>query len=107
MERITMMQRSSRLRTVVVVLMLLASAGCSKLPVGTYVSQKNVNESLVLRSDRRYVLNEAGGTFDGKYRIEGHTITIETPEGRDLSQITIDGATLTDKDGDKWVRWSR
>jgi hypothetical protein len=90
--------------------MLLISVGCNKSPVspvGTYVSQKNVNYYLVLRSDRMFFLNEAGGTFDGKYRIEGHTITIKTPTGQDLSRITIDGDTLTDKEGDKWDRKSR
>jgi hypothetical protein len=87
--------------------MLLMSVGCSKLPVGTYVNQKNVNYYVVLRSDGTLFMNEPGGTFDGKYRIEGHTITIETPTGQDLSRARIDGDTLTDKDGDKWVRKSR
>jgi hypothetical protein len=77
-----------------------------KSPVGTYISQKNVNYHLELRSDGTFSLNEVGGTFGGKYRIEGHTITItiKTQTGQDLARATIDGDTLTDKEGDKWVR---
>ena len=100
------MQMSPRLLSMATVLALLMFAGCSKSPVGTYINQKNATYYLELRSDRTFFLNDFAGKFNGKYRIEGHTITIEVA-GQDVSRVTLDGSTLTDKDGDKWVRKSR
>ena len=84
------------------VVVLLLFVGCSKSPVGTYVSQKNPDYYLELRKDGTFFLKEKM-TVAGKYRVDGQTITLETSIGF-ASQGTIDGDTMTDKDGDKWTR---
>jgi len=88
-------------------LVLLLPAGCSRSPVGKYASEKNPNDFVELRSDGTFFAKEThmgkASQKTGKYRVEGKTITLELGTG-DAARGTIDGNTLIDPDGDKWIR---
>jgi hypothetical protein len=91
------------LTIIVLWLTLQLLIGCSHSPTGKYVSQTNPSDYLELRDDGTFFLNEMSAERTGKYRIDGKTITLEWGSGVAV-RGTLDGKTLTDKDGDKWVK---
>lgn len=40
----------------------------------------------------------------GKYRVDGKAMTLEIGTGGDARRRPIDGSTMTDPDGDRWIR---
>ncbi len=93
---------------VILSLAFLLPADCSRSPAGKYTSQKNPNDYIELRSDGTFFIKEThtyGGAVQktGKYRVEGKTMTLELGSS-DAARGTIDGDTLIDPAGDKWIR---
>jgi hypothetical protein len=70
---------------------------------GTYVSSKNPKEYTELKSDGSFVCHQHGGSFTGKYVIQGTTLTLIVPGGKGANG-TIKGNIMTDNEGVRWIK---
>lgn len=86
----------------VLVISLLVGCGLGG-PAGKYVSEKNSDDFLELKSDGTFTVIEGRSGFTGKYEIDGDQIILKADIG--LAQRgRIEGQTIIDNEGTRWTK---
>lgn len=73
---------------------------------GKYMETGSTTAYTQLNSDGTFSVTDQGQTISGTYKVDGTSITLTPtrPAGLPTSSGTIQGDTLTDPDGVKWVK---
>ena len=82
----------------------LALTGCTHPYIGTYVKETLPDQHLELKKDHTFSLFEAQN-FEGKYHIQGQTITLTTTTGTTVT-ATLFSNMVVDAHGHKWIKQS-
>jgi len=64
----------------------------------------NKDYYLELGDDGSFLLNDLNMNVSGTYEISGNTITLKPGQGLSTKKGKIDGNTITDPEGQKWVK---
>ncbi|MHC1726869.1 MAG: hypothetical protein AB9866_12830 [Syntrophobacteraceae bacterium] len=108
-------------RTLLLVLLLLCFAGTSIAAdvadiTGKYISKQEVKEYIMLYPDRTFHLKQRRipasienpfVEISGKYRVMGNTVILMLPDqgkGEGEGSLKLEGNTLEDDEGTKWVK---
>jgi hypothetical protein len=85
--------------------LLLGVFGCEKgnSNVGKYQYEKNPQDFTELKKDGTCLIRQGQGTFTGKYEINGKALKLTLNTG-DVVSGSIDGKTITDNEGQHWVK---
>jgi uncharacterized protein YxeA len=100
------------MKTIIVIVLLIAAAGGSYYFVtnragsgNRYYNSYNKDYYLELRDDGTFYDKDMSNMeVTGKYNISGTSITLRPNGGLPARYATVSGNTITDPDGDKWVK---
>jgi LemA protein len=82
----------------------IAFVACSNKGIsGKYVSEKNPKDYIELDPDGSFFIQEGKVGVTGKYEVKGTRITLKTDQGF-ASRATLEGNSLIDKDGERWIK---
>ena len=71
---------------------------------GWYMSDQDSRDSIELRADGTFTIQEDGGTVTGTYTVSGTEVHLEASSGQAL-RAKIEGGVLTDAGiGKRWTR---
>jgi hypothetical protein len=97
--------------------LIIVLFACSRSITGIYVSVDNPDICLKLDPDGTFLLEKNGKNFSGEYEVEDNIITLEFLTGSMaiknniviaikgmVKEVKIQGNTITDDKGAKWVK---
>lgn len=85
--------------------LVLGMFGCDKgnTNVGKYQYEKNPQDYTELKSDGTCLIQQGKGSYAGKYEINGNKLKLTLNTG-DVVTGNIEGKTITDNEGQHWVK---
>ena len=99
--------------------LIITLFACLRSITGIYVSVDNPDMCLKLNPDETFSLEKYGMRFSGEYKVEDNIITLKflagwmatknntvvaTLKTRLVREVKIEGNTITDNKGEKWIK---
>jgi hypothetical protein len=102
------MKKASIALVLILAVMLVAGIACDGITpcevCGTYVNQEKPSDFLELEADGTFYNEEGGIGFIGTWEVEGNTITLQLEDLPFATRVTVQGNTIIDPDGERWVK---
>lgn len=87
------------MKTILIYFVIITFISCT--PSGTFTNVNNRNQSLILKSDKTFTLQEKESFSQGTFKIEGSKITLIRLDG-EISRGIYKGINIYDPSGVIW-----